>query len=72
MAPFSFLPAVHLLSATFSVLADAIQLFIDCPFAIGDSASKRPKPVISFCFLSDVWMLVCLPSEAIGFGLRDQ
>src|ERR1700731_2695103 len=47
LALFSRLPAVRLLSASLSVLADAIQLFAGCLFVIGDSEQKRPRPLTS-------------------------
>jgi hypothetical protein len=53
-------------------MAGTIQLFAGCSFVIGDSKQKRPRQVISFRYLSEVWMLICLPSETIGFGIQDE
>jgi hypothetical protein len=53
-------------------MADAIQLFTGCLFVISDSEQTRPRPVISLCCLSEVWISVCLPSEMIRFGIWDK
>jgi hypothetical protein len=53
-------------------MAGTIQLFAGCSFVISDLEQKRPRPVISFRYLSEVWMLVWLPSETIGFVIRGE
>jgi hypothetical protein len=53
-------------------MACAIQLFAGCLFIIGDSEQKQPRPVINIHCLSEVWMLICLPSETIGFRIREE
>jgi hypothetical protein len=53
-------------------MAGAIQLFPSCLFVIGDAEQKRPRQVISSHCLSELWMIVFLPSEWIGFGIQDK
>jgi hypothetical protein len=53
-------------------MAGAIQLVPGCSCVICDLDQKRPRPVISFRCLSEVWILICWPSEMIGFGHQEE
>jgi hypothetical protein len=56
-----FLAGCPFLSATVSILADAIELCVSSPFVIGNAVQKRPRPFISFRCLTEGWMLIRLP-----------
>jgi hypothetical protein len=58
--------------AVVSVMAGAMKLFAIYLFVIDNSEQKLPTPMMSFHCLSEVWILVCLSSEAIGLGIRDE